>query len=370
MAKPNHPGICTVFELYEHEDGNLFIASEYLDGHTLRDDIESGQRLTETEILSTARDLAKALAAVHALGIFHLDLKPDNVMRMPDGHVKIFDFGLARIDLPLSDQDGIVITQPGVLPGTPAYMAPEQLTGLRGDARSDVWAFGLLLYELASGVHPFKAATPADVATRIVHDDAIPIGAVCPTLPIQVCSVIERSLKKWPAQRFESAAEICLALEEAPVAAPSIPPAPVPLPIEDTGLVWWRAHQVTVIGLYFLACVLAWLTMQGVPPAALAVFGMVTTAATVGGVLRAHLLFVERTNRRALVVERRRTDSVTLWTDTVIAAALVIDGILLSMTTRYVLAALIVGLGIGILLARLRIEPSSADRAFGTLPNP
>ena len=368
-ANLNDPGICIVYELYKHDDGNLFIASEHIDGHTLRAEIERGPRPTPDDVLRTAREIASALAAAHVGGVFHRDLKPDNVMRTATGRIKILDFGLARHDVPEGETGAVMfVTQPGVLVGTPSYMAPEQVTNQRGDARSDVWAYGVLLYELASGAPPFKGATIPEVYARIVHDDPIPIRVLCPALPIELCSVIERCLKKWPAQRFASASEIGVALDPRPAFAP---PAPIPvIPVPPSALPWWRAHQVVVIALYFLACVAAWFTKEGLGLAATVVFGIVTTAATVGGVLRGHLLFVERTNQRALAAERRRTDSVTWLTDTVMAMALVFDGILLSFTTRHVAAALSVALGIVILLARLRIEPSSAQEAFGSPAHP
>ena len=121
-ARLSHDGVCTVYELYEHE-GNLFIAYAYVEGHTLRDEIGDGRRPQGTEILRTARDIAEALGFAHAHGIVHRDLKPENVMRTTDGHIKILDFGLARFDLPDGDPSVIHVTVPGVLVGTPGYMA-------------------------------------------------------------------------------------------------------------------------------------------------------------------------------------------------------------------------------------------------------
>src|SRR3989454_10593246 len=117
-----HPGICTVYAL-EEVDGELYIASEFVDGHTLRDEIESGRPSGEM-LTRTARDLAAALASAHARGIVHRDLKPENIMRTADGRLKILDFGLARID---SVQENVRVTRTGVMVGTLAYMAPEQL---------------------------------------------------------------------------------------------------------------------------------------------------------------------------------------------------------------------------------------------------
>ena len=353
-----HPGICTVHDFVEY-DSHVFIVTEYVEGITLRKELAAGSSLTPTEVLRTARDIADALTHAHTRRVVHRDLKPENVMRTDDGRIKILDFGIARVDR----QDGdLQATQarPGEVVGTIAYMSPERLNGESGDARSDVFSFGVLLYELACGVHPFKGESAADVIARILYSDVIPIEARRQRLPVSVCSVIERCLRKSPTQRFGSAAEILGALSVEP-------PTPDRRTFDDIAAVrWWRAHQYVVIGLYFLACVSAWFSKEGLGTAADVVFGIVTTVATVGGVLRGHLLFVDQTKRRAIPDERRRTDWVTLWTDALIAIGLGVDGVLLSMTTRHVLASLLAGLGIGILLARLWIEPSSAKEAFPT----
>ena len=181
-----HPGICTVYALEEY-DGDLFIAAEYMDGRTLREEIAGGSRPLAADILRTARDIAAALASAHASGIVHRDLKPENVMRTSDGRVKILDFGLARADVPEDDPRAVEVTESGVLIGTPGYMAPEQLKGGRGDARADVFAFGVLIYEIASGVHPFAASSAISVAARVLQSDPVPIDDLCPALPESVC---------------------------------------------------------------------------------------------------------------------------------------------------------------------------------------
>ncbi|HKE48263.1 MAG TPA: protein kinase, partial [Rhodanobacteraceae bacterium] len=138
-----HPGICTVYAL-EEIDGHLYIATEFVDGHTLRDEITSGRRPSASEVARAARELADALATAHNRGVVHRDLKPENIMRANDGRLKILDFGLARLDHPSTSLGaGSAVeatpgraTQTGVILGTPAYMAPEQIDGGTSDART------------------------------------------------------------------------------------------------------------------------------------------------------------------------------------------------------------------------------------------
>ena len=350
----DHPGICTVHALEEF-DGELFIVAEYVKGRTLRHEITDRNKLNSrplpTEILRTAREIASALGAAHAEGIIHRDLKPENVMRTVDGRIKILDFGLARIDVLVADVLAPQLTMTGVAMGTPAYMAPEQLTRLPVDARTDVFAFGVLIYELASGVHPFLGDP-----VRILHTDAVPIERLCPSMPLATCSVIDRCLRKSPAGRFGSAGEIATALPNDSYESKTLIGDAVP---------WWRAHQAIIVGLYFLASMFAWFVKEGVGTQALVVFGVAGVAATVGGVLRFHLLFVERVSRRRLTAELRRTERFTLVIDAVIAVALMIDAILLSAATNQDLAAVLIAcLGAGIFFARAFLEPSTTADAF------
>src|SRR5919198_4123967 len=184
-ASLTHPGICTVYALEEIE-GELYIASEFVDGRTLRDEIESGQPPSGDMLARTARDLAAALASAHARGIVHRDLKPENIMRADDGRLKILDFGLARIE---SVQEGVRVTHTGVMVGTPAYMAPEQLHHGQVDARADVFAYGVVMYEYACGVHPVRASAPLSA-------------------PAGLSEVFARCLREVPAERFASGGEI------------------------------------------------------------------------------------------------------------------------------------------------------------------
>jgi hypothetical protein len=346
-AALSHPGICTVYALEEF-DGELYIASEFVDGHTLRAEIKQ-RRPTPNEVVSLARELTRALGHAHNSGIAHRDLKPENVMRSLDGQLKIVDFGLARIENPAGDRD-VFLTQPGALMGTPAYMSPEQLNGQRGDARADVWAFGVLLYEYASGVHPFEAPTAAARIGRIFDGMMDPIESRRPDLPASIVKVIERSLSTSPNDRYASAAEIVGDLDRA--GPPSRPMT-----------AWWRTHQFVVIALYFVACGLTWQIKEWQPGTASILFFGASIIATVAGIFRGHLLFAERVNSSRFAAELQRAVPVLFVADLSLALALGIDGLLLA-AIQPVAGVLTVALGVGIALARLLVEPATTLASF------
>src|SRR5205823_6485874 len=150
----------------------LFIATEFVDGRTLRAEIAAGRTPSRDTIVSTARELSEALASAHAKGITHRDLKPENVMRAANGRLKILDFGLARVEpSPVGGGSPVpaLATVPGVVLGTPAYMAPEQINGQAADARTDVFAFGVLMYEFVCGTHPFEARSELALLARVLE---------------------------------------------------------------------------------------------------------------------------------------------------------------------------------------------------------
>jgi hypothetical protein len=349
-AALEHPGICTVYALEEF-DGELFIATEFVDGHTLRDEITRGLRPSADEAMSTAREIGAALATAHARGITHRDLKPENVMRTRDGRLKILDFGLARVDSPQPDPLALRVTDPSVVVGTPAYMAPEQLNNLPIDARADVFAFGVLMYEYTSCTHPFAAPTPFAVIGRVLESEPAPIERVVPQLPVPLAAVIARCLRKAPGARFASAAEIVDALESAD--------APSAVPMN-----WWRMHQLVIMGLYVVASVLAWQIKEWFQGAATPVFIAICIAGVVGGVFRGHLLFTERVNRAGLTAERLRTRRAVQATDVLMALTLAMDGLLVAPTEQ-LLAVVTLGLATGILLANLVLEPATTTATFG-----
>jgi hypothetical protein len=352
-AALTHPGICTVYALEEFGD-DLFIAAEYVDGHTLRDEMKRGQQADAADVVRTASELAVALAHAHGRGVVHRDLKPENIMRTSDGRVKILDFGLALIDPRVDGRDPTHVTQPGTMVGTPRYMAPEQLNGQPATARSDVFAFGVLLYEYACGTHPFAAPTPLAVAGRILEGHATPLRECRPDLPHAVTDAIDRCLQKAPEDRFASGADLVPALD-----------ASGPAKGVNRMSAWWQTHQLIAVALYFIACGLAWQIKEWQPGIATTMFVIVGVAATVAGVFRGHLLFTVRVNSPHLAAERRRAMPVTLATDLLLALTLAADGVLLS-ASRPLAGVLTLALAIGIALARIVVEPATTSATFRT----
>jgi Protein kinase domain len=352
-AALTHPGICTVYAL-EEIDGALYISSEFIDGRTLRDEIEAGARPSASDLASTAQELAAALASAHAAGVVHRDLKPENIMRTASGRWKILDFGLARVEQPDRAQ-GSFASIPGTVLGTPAYMAPEQINGGAVDARADVFALGVLLYEYASGTHPFYASTMLATVSRIMNSEAAPLSSLGVPVDPRVERVIRRALEKAPADRFASATDVAEALNGGSrVATAGRQPTS-----------WWRVHQIVIFVLYVSGVVNAWRIKDArETPLTLGLFLGLGAAATISSVLRGHLLFTERVYRHRFGIEQRRTAPVLRTSDLIVAVLMVADG--LAFVGRSAISAVItLCLGLGLAVAVLVLEPSTTAEAFG-----
>src|SRR5262245_42083129 len=195
----NHPHICTLFDV-----GPNYLVMEYVEGGPVRT-AEDAQKL-----LDLALQIADGLAAAHAAGIVHRDLKPANILVTRDGQVKILDFGLAmRVPVPgdmVAAPTGI--TEPGTTVGTSAYMSPEQARGEPVDARSDLWSFGVVLYELACGIRPFDGPTTASVFAAILNDVPVPLRQRNPKIPAELEGIIRRLLEKNREVRYQTAADV------------------------------------------------------------------------------------------------------------------------------------------------------------------
>ena len=357
-ALEQHLGICRLY-WYDEIDGTPYIAYEYVDGHTLRTEIEAGTLPTPEVVGQTAVFLADTLGFAHQHGITHRDFKPDNVMRAKSsGRLKVLDFGLASMPQPPGGLASVVTaTGDGTLLGTLLYMSPEQLRGEKADHRSDVFALGLVLYEYACGAHPFHSAQPMGIMANILNGEPAPVTSHRSDLPATFVSVVKRCLARRPDDRFPSAIEVADTLRRGE-------PAIARVPAQDQLVGWWRRHQIAVVALYFTACLLTWQIKEWEPGIATALFMTTSIAATVGGVVRGHLLFREKITSARLAAEYQKVKPWTLAVDLILTLALLVDGAFVLGLARPVPAVLTMALGVGIGLTSIVIEPRTTADAF------
>ncbi|MEJ2617844.1 MAG: protein kinase, partial [Ignavibacteriaceae bacterium] len=205
-ASLNHPNITTIYAI-EEADEEVFIVMEYIEGVELKDKIKSESKLTE-ETINTAVQIAEGLDAAHKKGIIHRDIKSQNIMVTNDGKAKIMDFGLAKL------KGGLQITKIGSTVGTVAYMSPEQARGEKVDQRTDIWSFGIVLYEMLTGELPFKGEYEQAIIYSIINENPKPISSVNRVIPIELERIIHKALAKDPANRYQNAAEVISDLKQ------------------------------------------------------------------------------------------------------------------------------------------------------------
>ena len=203
----NHPNVAVVYDVGE-ADSHSFIAMELVEGESLKD-LLRGERLRIEQVQALATEIAEGLQAAHAKGIVHRDVKPENILLTRDGHVKIMDFGIAKLG------GGNDLTQTGTTLGTIAYMSPEQLLADRVDHRSDLWSLGVVLFEMLSRETPFRRDREAAVIYEILNRDPTPIGVLRPDTPLHLRTLVHQLLQKDPDQRPASAADVATILRGA-----------------------------------------------------------------------------------------------------------------------------------------------------------
>jgi Tol biopolymer transport system component len=211
----NHPNVVAVHDVGQHE-GTPYVVTELLEGCTLREQVGVG--LTVQKAIDIAVQVARGLSAAHDRNIVHRDLKPANIFVTTDGQVKIIDFGLAKLHQPQDALDSAgsmasTATAPGSQPGTVGYMAPELVDGKPSDARADIFALGVVLYEMLSGTSPFRCESTVDTLAAVLHADPPPLAARNPRVPPVLEALVRRCLEKAPTERFQSARDLGFALE-------------------------------------------------------------------------------------------------------------------------------------------------------------
>ena len=214
----NHPNIITIHEIGE-SDGTHFIATEFIEGETLQKHLK-GENFTLKSVLDIATQIASALQTAHSAGIIHRDIKPDNVMIRQDGLAKILDFGIAKLlESPaaagrLGEDDATAIkpqsTSPGMIIGTANYMSPEQAKGKEVDAKTDIFSFGIVFYEMLTGKRAFEGETALESISSILKDEPKPISQFLPEVPHEIERIVNKTLRKDREERYQTAKDLLI----------------------------------------------------------------------------------------------------------------------------------------------------------------
>ena len=355
-----HPAVATIFAL-EDIDGDLYIVSELVRGRTLRDELRNGP-LAPSDLVPVLTAIATALAAAHELGIVHRDLKPENIIRREDGQVKVLDFGLARTPSARRNVSASTrLTEAGVALGTPGYMAPEQFGGGEVDPRADIFAFGVLAWELATGEHPFGTDMAAILArmSELIEGRAAGLSRALPFPGLD--RIVRRCMRAAPDERYSDGAALLADLVALNQPRPQVPAHGLREP-----LWWWQFHQTAMAILNGVMPAAVWAVRRWIPLAhGSALFLATLTLATVSVTLRLNLLFTSRVHPAMLVEHRARLFPAIVAADALLAVVLL--GTAARVAGDYdEVAALVLTAAIVILASLALIEPATT-RAAGLL---
>ena len=372
-AALSHPNVATVHAL-EEIDGQLVLVAEYVPGRTARERLDAAGRLPMAEALDIARQAARGLEAAHRAGIVHRDLKPENILVGENGTVRILDFGIARDAT--EDKAGPRLTAAGMLVGTPGYMAPEQLEGGAGDARSDLFALGVVIYELVTGANPFQGRTPSSTAARILTIEPAPPSSLQALVPPALDALVAACLVKDPSRRYASAADVAADIDALLDAVARGGPAGTgeparmsgaPRPSDarsETARAVWRVHQMVIVGLLAVIAVSGWWLAGWVgQPLRYPLFALMLALCVADGTMRVHLLFVERTAPETAPRQLARSGPWLLRLD--LALALVVTLAASRVVAEHQAAGTsLLALSVGMAVAAWVIEPATTDTAF------
>jgi eukaryotic-like serine/threonine-protein kinase len=345
--------VATVFSL-EEVDGQLLLASEFLDGRTLRAVIDEGP-MDVAAVHAIGIQVAQGLRAAHEAGVVHRDLKPENVMITPSGAAKIVDFGIAWLEGPGYTHQ-TKLTRAGALVGTPAYMAPEQLMGQRVDARTDIYAFGVILSEMLSGRHPLSVDEGTPVGRERTPEDQL--------LARLLQRIADHCRQTAPDRRVATARELVAMFDglSGATRAPGGATAPDRKVAVTPGRFWWEFHQGAAAVSYGALLVPAWFARIAIGGVEGRSFFIATAcAAVMASMLRLHLWFTSRQHPADLSWARRRSAPWLRLADILVVVSLVIGAGLVAAPS--VLDVVLLVLAVGVAVSFMLIEPSTARAA-------